>query len=91
MCLIGLLVILAPRVVLIALWFFNEPFVMVAFSGAWIWPLLGLFLLPTTTLAYCLAVAMNDGVSSFSGLFVLAVGILIDFGILGSGRGMLRN
>ena len=61
MCLIGLLGILAPRVVLIALWFFNEPFVMVAFSGAWIWPLLGLFLLPTTTLAYCLAVAMNDG------------------------------
>lgn len=91
MCLIGPLGVLAPRLVLIVLWFFYQPFVMVAFSGVWIWPLLGLFLLPITALTYCWAVALDSSITNFSELFNLAVGLLIDFGILGSGRGMLRN
>ena len=91
MCLIGLLGLLAPRVVLIALWFFYQPFIMGPFAGVWIWPLLGLFLLPTTTLAYCWAIAMDGGFSSFSGLLILAMGILFDIGYLGCGRGVLRR
>jgi len=91
MCLIGPLGVLAPRLVLIVLWFFYQPFVMVACSGVWIWPLLGLFLLPITALTYCWAVALDSSITNFSELFNLAVGLLIDFGILGSGRGMLRN
>ncbi len=43
MCLIGLLGILAPRVVLIALLFFDQPFIIGPFAGVWLWPLLGLF------------------------------------------------
>ena len=91
MCLIGLLGLLAARLVLIVLWFFYQPFVMVAFLGVWIWPLQGLFLLPITTLTYCWAVALDSSITNFGELFNLAVGLLIDFGILGSGRGMLRN
>ena len=60
-------------------------------SGVWIWPLLGLFLLPTTTLAYCWAIALDGGFSSFSGLLILAMGILFDIGFLGGGRGVLRR
>ena len=91
MCLIGILGLIAPRIVLILLWIFNTPFVNVPFDNVWVWPLAGLFLLPTTTLAYCLAFAMAGGVQSFSGIFLLAVGILLDLGAFGSGRGLARR
>lgn len=90
MCLIGLLGLIAPRVVFILLWIFAPAFVLFPFDGLWFVPLLGLILLPTTTLAYCWAVTMG-GLGSFSGLFVLAVGLLIDLGLLGAGRGVARR
>ncbi|RCL52358.1 MAG: hypothetical protein DBW85_06650 [Synechococcus sp. MED-G71] len=90
MCLIGLLGLIAPRVVFLLLWLFTPAFVLLPFQGLWLVPLLGLILLPTTTLAYCWAFTLG-GVSSFSGIFVLAVGLLIDLGLLGAGRGAARR
>ncbi len=91
MCLIALLGLLAPRIVLILLWVFNSGFVNGPFDNVLIWPILGLFLLPTTTLAYCLAYSLAGGVQSFSGIFLLAVGLLVDLGAFGSGRGLAKR
>ena len=90
MCLIALLGLIAPRVVFLLLWIFTPAFVLVPFAGLWFVPLLGLILLPTTTLAYCWAISLG-GISSFSGIFLLAVGLLIDLGLLGAGRGAGRR
>ena len=48
-------------------------------------PILGLLFLPTTTLGYCWAAASFGGVSSFSGL----LGVLI--GLIGNGRCAVRR
>ena len=54
-------------------------------------PVLGLLFLPTTTLGYCWAVSSFGGVSSFSGLLVVLIGLIIDFGLIGNGRGAVRR
>ena len=91
MCFIALLGLLAPRIVFFLLWLFTPAFVLAPFAGIWIWPLLGIILLPTTTLAYCWAAAMGYAFGSVSGLFLLAVGLLIDVGLFGAGRGVARR
>ena len=53
--------------------------------------ILGLLFLPTTTLGYCWAAASFGGVSSFSGLLVVLIGLIIDFGLIGNGRGAVRR
>jgi hypothetical protein len=52
---------------------------------------LGLVILPTTTLGYCWASASYGGISSFSGLLIVGIGLLIDFGLIGGGRGIARR
>ena len=53
MCCVALLAFgLGPRIALLAIWLFGDR-VDFAFDS-WIWPLLGLFLLPWTTLMYVL-------------------------------------
>ncbi len=57
MCLFAALGLLAPRLILLLMWLFNSTFVMHPFSGFAvpnpILPVLGLVMLPTTTLGYC--------------------------------------
>ena len=73
----------------------NSRFVLQPFSGATVsnpvLPVLGLLFLPTTTLGYCWAVASFGGVSSSSGLLVVLIGVIIDFGLIGNGRGAVRR
>ena len=38
-----------------------------------------------------LAVTSFGGVSSFSGLLVVLIGVIIDFGLIGNGRGAVRR
>ena len=52
---------------------------------------MGLVLLPTTTRGYCWAVAGFGGLSSFSGVLVVAMGLAIDLGLIGNGRGAARR
>ena len=56
MCLFAALGLLAPRVILLLMWLFNSTFVMQPFAGFAvpnpILPVLGLVMLPTTTLGY---------------------------------------
>ena len=95
MCLVAALGLLAPRLILILIWLFNSSFVMEPFSGLGvpnpILPIVGLLFLPTTTLFYCWASMSLGGVSSFSGVLVLAIGLIIDLGLIGNGRGVARR
>ena len=52
-CFIAILAFLGPRFALVVMWITGNR-VDLAFSS-WVWPLLGLFFLPWTTLAYVLA------------------------------------
>ena len=51
----------------------------------------GSVVFPTTTLGYCWAAVSFGGVSSFSGLLVVLIGLIIDFGLIGNGRGAVRR
>ncbi len=83
-CLVFALGLLTPRFVLLILWIFTD-YLSTAY-GSWFWPTLGFFLLPTTTLAYAIAQNAFDGVKGW-GLVVLIIGVAIDLGLLGRGRG----
>ena len=95
MCLLAALGLLAPRVILLLMWFMHPSFVLQPFVGMALpnplLPLLGLVLLPTTTLGYCWATASFGGLSTFSGLLVVAIGLIVDFGLIGNGRGVARG
>ena len=95
MCLLAAIGLLAPRLVLVLMWLINSSFVLQPFSGTGVpnpvLPVLGLLFLPTTTLGYCWAEASFGGVSSFSGLLVVLIGLIIDFGLIGNGRGAVRR
>ena len=94
MCLLAAIGLLAPRLVLVLMWVINSSFVLQPFNGTSVpnpvLPILGLLFLPTTTLGYCWAAASFGGVS-FSGLLVVLIGLIIDFGLIGNGRGAVRR
>jgi hypothetical protein len=73
-CLLLLATGLGPRIALAAWWIFGDK-VDVAFD-TWIWPLLGLLLLPWTTLFYVIIWSVG-GVSGAEWLFV-ALGFALD-------------
>jgi hypothetical protein len=74
-CLFLLLMMVSPRLGIIFLWAFTD-YVSRSFA-TWIWPLLGLFFLPWTTLMYILVAAPVGGISFWGWLFV-ALGLLMD-------------
>lgn len=43
------------------------------------------------TLGYCWASASFGGVSTFSGMLIVAIGVIIDLGLIGNGRGAARR
>ncbi len=54
------------------------------------WPLLGFFFLPTTTLCYAIAANELDGFTGW-GAALTILGVLIDAGLRGRGRGLLKG
>lgn len=87
-CLVVLIAFAVPRFVMVVLWLFSD-YLSHAY-GTWLWPLLGFFFLPTTTLAYAIAQNSFDGLRGI-GLAIVIVGALIDFGLIGSGRGAAKR
>ena len=81
-CLIFLLVLFVPRTIMVVLWLFSD-YLSTAF-GTWVWPLIGFFVLPTTTLAYAVAQNRYGGVEGV-GLLLVILGVLIDLGAIGGG------
>jgi len=87
-CVLVLLALVGPRLVLVLLWLFTS-YLSRAFD-TFLWPLLGFLVLPWTTIAY--AVAQNElGGLSGLGLVVLALGLLVDLGVVGGGARRRRS
>src|SRR3954447_22331197 len=82
-CLVVLLGAAFPRLALFFTWIFTDR-ISLAFHHNWALPLLGFFILPFTTFFYVVAYAPVGGVSSIGWVFV-AVGFLLDLGVLGGG------
>jgi hypothetical protein len=77
-----------PRVVMVILWIFTD-YLGRAYDGI-IVPLLGFFFLPTTTLTYAIAKNETGGLRGW-GLVIVIIGVLLDLGIWGSGRGIFNR
>jgi hypothetical protein len=77
--------LLTPRFIMVLLWLFSD-YLSRGFDGSWLLPLLGFFLLPTTTLCYAFAQNSMDGVQGL-GLVLVIVGLLFDLGVIGGSRG----
>lgn len=84
-CLLAALALIFPRLVLVLVWLFSD-YLGRAYDTL-LWPLLGFFFLPLTTLAYAFAMNANDGSVSGFYLVIVVLAVLIDLGIIGgSGR-----
>lgn len=75
MCLVLLLAGVAPRAALILVWIFSD-LVDRAFTGFFV-PLLGLLILPYTTLFYVLSWSPVGGVGGW-GFFFVTLGLMLD-------------
>jgi hypothetical protein len=87
-CLLVLLAFFTPRIVLFLLFLFSS-YLASAFD-TWLWPTLGFFFLPATTIGY--AIAQNE-FGGFNGLGIVAVviGLAVDVGLLGGGARQRRT
>jgi hypothetical protein len=74
-CLFIIIAALSPRLGIIVLWIFTN-YVNLVFT-TWIWPLLGLIILPWTTLMYILVAAPAGGIT-FWGWLVVVLGLIMD-------------
>ena len=81
-CLVGSLALLFPRLAIILVVIFSD-YIGSAYTTV-IWPLLGFFFMPLTTLAYAWAINANQSVSGIY-LVVLVLAALVDLGIIGGG------
>jgi hypothetical protein len=88
-CLVVVLALLTPRLIMILLWLLPTHYLSHAY-GTWVWPLLGFFLLPTTTIAYAIAENEFHGFRGWGAVITL-LGVALDLGLLGGGRGALRR
>jgi hypothetical protein len=77
---IGCLALSAPRLALALVFLFSNYLGRAYQSG--LWPLLGFFFMPLTTLAYAWAINSHGSVDG-GYLIVVVVAVLIDWGILG--------
>lgn len=87
-CFIAAAVFALPRFTLFFLWIFTT-YIGRAFH-TWMWPFLGFFFMPYTTLAY--AAAMNEG-GGLNGIWLalFVIGVLLDFGAFGGARESRRR
>ena len=81
-CLIAALLLIGPRAGILVWWLYDTARWTAAFTGSFIWPLLGFIFLPWTTLAYVLV--FPDGIVLFDWL-ILGLGHILDLGSLFGG------
>ena len=76
-CLIGLVALAFPRLAIILVVVFSDY--IGAACQTMIWPLLGFFFMPLTTLAYAWAINSSGSLSGFQ-LVIVVIAALIDLG-----------
>ena len=81
-CLLALVALITPRFVIVVLWLFSDY--MTRAFDSWLWPTIGFFFLPMTTLACAVAQNEFNGFGGI-GLVILLIGFAIDVGLLGGG------
>jgi hypothetical protein len=81
-CIAAVVGVFAPRLALLIVWIFT-PYVSRAYTSFW-WPLLGLILLPYTTLMYALAYLPGFGVYGWRWIWVI-LGVILDIASYSSG------
>jgi hypothetical protein len=81
-CLVVLLAFFFPRVVIAVLALFTHY--MSSAYHTLLWPLLGFFFLPYTTLAYAWAINSHGSVDGLH-LVVVIIAVLVDLGVVGGG------
>jgi hypothetical protein len=87
-CVVALIALIFPRLAILLVVIFSD-FIGNAYKTV-LWPLLGFFFVPLTTLAYAFAINRNGSVSG--GYLVLVVlAVLIDLGLLGASRRRRRK
>jgi hypothetical protein len=92
-CLVGIIALAFPRAALVLVWLLGGNYLARAYDH-WIWPLLGFFFLPLTTLAF--AFGMNTlgrpGQMEPLGWLLVGLAAAADLGIIGSsGRSAQRR
>jgi hypothetical protein len=75
-CLIVLIALIAPRLVIVLLFFFTTWFE--GMFANLLWPILGFFFLPTTLLWYSVVQNVYDGVWGGLQIVVLILAVIID-------------
>jgi hypothetical protein len=86
--LLVLLAFFTPRIVLALLFLFSS-YLSTAFD-TWLWPTLGFFFLPATTIGYAIAQNEFGGLNGL-GIVALVIGIAVDIGLLGGGARQRRT
>jgi hypothetical protein len=86
-CLIGCIALGAPRFAIILVVVFSD-YIGRAYESM-LWPLLGFFFMPLTTLAYAWAVNTNETVEG-GYLVVVVIAVLIDLGLIGGSASSRR-
>jgi hypothetical protein len=81
-CFLALLGFFTPRLALVLLWLFSN-WISYAYKSS-LWPLLGFFFMPMTTLAYAAAINWNNSVEG-GYFFLVLVAALMDLGVVGGG------
>jgi len=91
-CLIGCLAIGFPRAALFLVWLFGGSFLHRAY-GSFIWPLLGFFFLPLTTLTFAFGVNSlgSHGQMSSLGWLLTVLALGADLGLIGGGQHGMRR
>ena len=87
-CLLVLLAFFTPRIVLVLLFLFSS-YLSSAFD-TWLWPTLGFFFLPATTIGYAIAQNEFGGLNGL-GIIALLIGVAVDIGLLGGGARQRRS
>jgi hypothetical protein len=87
-CLIGCLALITPRLAIVLVVIFSD-FIGRAYQTM-IWPLLGFFFMPLTTLAYAWAINANGSVAGVY-LVVVVLAVLMDLGLIGGGEAARRR
>ncbi|MFW5752631.1 MAG: hypothetical protein ACOCYV_01130 [Planctomycetota bacterium] len=85
----GCLSLFFPRLVILLVVLVSD-YIGTAYQSV-LWPLLGFFFLPLTTLAYAWAYHAGDGHVAGFGLAVVVVAVLLDLGLVGHGGHGWRN
>ena len=88
-CLLALCALAVPRIVIVGLVIFSD-YIGEAYETT-VWPLLGFFVMPTTTLAWAWATHSGGADKSGFEVAVIVVAVLIDLGIIGGGAKSRRD